>query len=135
MNFLKTNAKTRSGIISSGIIFLMIVVFAFKSIIPAGFMPIVNKDGYTQIVICSGMGEKTITIPNDKNPNSNHDSDVNKICAYQVFASAKILINPNILNIPIPVFTTANHTHDESQNPKQYIYLSYTPRGPPSFLI
>jgi hypothetical protein len=65
---------------------MMIVLLALicQFLIPAGFMPNLTGAGKTALVICSGMGEKTIFVDaagsgSDQTPASSHSGDT---CPY-----------------------------------------------------
>ncbi len=112
---------------------MMVAAFALKAIIPAGFMP-ENKNGFMEMVICSGMGEKTILVPNSETPSSEHDNDTTakEVCAYQVLASGKVLVPAPVLAFlePQPEKLFVDITDDRfiiSTNS-----LSFEARGPPS---
>lgn len=113
---------------------MITLAFALKAILPVGFMPVVNKDGFTQIVICSGIEEKTITVPSDKGPASGHHEDgkADKVCAYQVLSSGKIILFPPILAIDTPVMPHAVVEISKENPLPSNTNFSFTARGPPS---
>ncbi len=128
-----TGDKRQKTLASSCVMMMIVLAFALKSVLPAGFMPVINKDGFTQIVICSGMGEKTITVPADENPSSDHKEDqASKICAYQVLASGKILLSPPAFTLPAPVVSRSPIKLFNDQSPHTTTILSFAARGPPS---
>ena len=118
---------------SSFIIMMMVMAFVMKAIIPSGFMP-ESKNGFMEMVICSGMGEKTVLVPNSETPLSEHHNGTTakEICAYQLLSSGKM-----ILPLPIaalPEFQSSKilgYIADDS-----FIFsaksLSFEARGPPS---
>ncbi len=86
--------NTLKGIILS----LMFIGFALKAVLPVGFMPD-TKGGMVAMVVCSGMGEKTIYVPDDGNKNHAPQHEQKDYCPYQVLTQAKGLIDhaPQIL--------------------------------------
>lgn len=108
------------------------VAFVVKAFLPSGFMPVVNKDGFTQIVICSGMGEKTITVPSDDMPSQDHqNAPSDKVCAYQILASAKLLFTPPALTIPAPSILRDDFVSPDETTHVTFVTLSFDARGPP----
>lgn len=113
-------------------LFFVALAFAVKALLPAGFMPVVNKDGFTQIVICSGMGEKTITVPSDEAPSQEHqETSSDKVCAYQVLASAKPLLSPPNFVLPAPPILRDDFVSLDDTAPTTFTILSFDARGPP----
>jgi hypothetical protein len=120
--------------ISAGIFLLMVLAVFVKSMIPAGFMPDVQS-GMIKMVICSGMGEKTIYVPTEDAPDHSQQPDQsNDHCAYQNFGTAKI-----------DHAVSENRAYDFSLVSEKIIYAeqniisafyphSLSLRGPPSFV-
>jgi len=126
-------AKSHSRMASSLMLLLVVFTFTLKAVLPAGFMPVINKDGFTEIVICSGMGEKTIKIPSDESPSPDHkDDQAGKICAYQVLASGKTLLSLPAFAIPTPVLSREVVQFIVENKPTTTVTLSFDARGPPS---
>jgi hypothetical protein len=64
---------------------LVFLAFAMQSIIPAGFMPDINASAAgTKLVICSGIGEKTIYLDQDGQPVEHKEFSK---CAYSILSS------------------------------------------------
>lgn len=111
---------------------LVILAVFLKSAIPAGFMPAFDKEGFTQIVICSGMGQKTITVPSDDAPATDHQDDASgKVCAYQMLASGKTILPPPVAVIPAPIVTRVFSAIAEDVHAASAPALSFQARGPP----
>jgi hypothetical protein len=125
--------KHRRRLIFSFILVMMVVAFALKAIIPAGFMP-EAKGGFMEMVICSGMGERTVLVPNsDTLPSEHHNDTFDKeVCAYQVLASGKVLVSAPavVFHEPQPEKLSTNITDDSFIVSKHQ--LSFEARGPPS---
>jgi hypothetical protein len=112
--------------------FLVIFAMFLKSAIPAGFMPTFDKEGFTQIVICSGMGQKTITVPSDNAPATDHQDNASaKVCAYQMLASGKIILPPPVAILPAPIVTRAFSVIMEDVHAAFSTTLPFEARGPP----
>lgn len=111
-------------------IMLMVAAFLLKALIPAGFMP-GAEGGMAKLVICSGLGEKTIYVPADGQPSSDHKKSSGEHCAYQVLASLKNFVTPPQILLPLPqnVFI-ANETATQ-QVITSRIDTPFTARGPP----
>jgi hypothetical protein len=111
---------------------LVILAVLVKSAIPAGFMPSFDKSGFTQIVICSGMGQKTITVPSDDAPATDHKDNASaKVCAYQMLASGKTILPPPVAIIPAPIVTRAFAVTIEHVHAAFSTTLPFEARGPP----
>lgn len=111
----------------------MVLAFVLKAVIPAGFMP-ETKNGFMELVICSGMGEKTILVPNGETPSSEHQDDKagKDVCAYQILASGKILV-PDVTAIQsAPVREEAHSAQTDDSRLLSAHHLSFEARGPPS---
>ena len=111
---------------------LIILAVLLKSAIPAGFMPAFDKEGFTQIVICSGMGQKIITVPSDDAPSTDHQEDASgKVCAYQMLASGKTILPPPVAILPAPIITRAVSFIMEDVHAAFSTTLPFVARGPP----
>ncbi len=125
--------KNRKHLISAFILMMMVAAFALKAIIPVGFMP-EAKGGFMEMVICSGMGEKTVFVPNSDIPLSENQNDTKAkdVCAYQVLASGKILIpSPVVALLILP--SEKLSTYISNDNFVTFVnQLSFDARGPPS---
>ncbi len=129
---LKNTHKT-AGKASSLMMLVVALAVLLKSVIPAGFMPAFDKDGFTQIVICSGMGQKTILVPSDGVPATDHQDDtVAKVCAYQMLASGKTILPPLVALIPAPIVTRLFVDAIEDIDFVSAPYRSFEARGPPA---
>ncbi len=58
---------------------ILLLAFAVRCLIPAGFMPGQGQDGVFSIVICTAMGTETILVDTDNNPVSDHDDTANPL--------------------------------------------------------
>lgn len=103
--FEKTYSEIVMGIFTKGrkarpasfaMMMLMLLAFSLKAFLPNGFMPEI-KDGAVQIVICSGVGQKTISVPAGEADHGRHKSSSAEQCPYQVLTSAKLLSAPPVL--------------------------------------
>lgn len=131
---LKSKTSRNNEITALVVMSFMILALAFKAILPAGFMPVIGKDGVTEIVICSGMGEKTITVPSNGNPESGHQDQekTDQVCAFQVLASGKSLLNAPAFTLAAPVVSSVSADDIAGETFLSSINLSFTARGPPS---
>ncbi len=112
---------------------VLLLAFLVKAIIPAGFMPGATSDGYTTMVICSGMGEKTVLVPNDQNAPDEQSADhgQNDLCAYQAASSQKILIDiPPVFSVQISHEAASFDTADTSIH-HITMQRAHNPRAPP----
>ena len=69
---------------SSGILVLLLLVFAIRAMVPAGFMPDLSQNSGHLITICSGVEMKQVMVGEDGQPVQEH---VQKTCPYS-FLSA-----------------------------------------------
>lgn len=114
---------------SFAMMMLMLLAFSLKAFLPAGFMPEV-KDGVMQIVICSGMDQKVISVPSDE---ADHGSSAAEHCPYQVLTSAKLLSAPAVLFFhEARAVSVVENISEQSFSISLYAH-SVEARGPPSF--
>ncbi len=84
---------------------VIMVALVVKSLIPVGFMPALGQNGMVDIVICSGMGEKTISVASDFGDAPPHSKTENQ-CPFNILTSAKLFFSaPAILIIPMAFIT------------------------------
>lgn len=114
-----------------------------KSLFPAGFMPAYNDAGFTELVICSGMGEKTIRIPafgDSGEPGTATDpsdhggdktADGHPPCPFSLVASAKLLLPAVPAIVALPAFLRVPTDVFPIIRPKTSPLLAFTARGPP----
>ncbi len=125
------NSK-RGQVMASIMMLFLIAAVAIKAILPAGFMPVIGKDGFTQIVICSGAGEKLITVPSDDAPEDGHQGTASgDLCAFQVVTSSTPLPSASPALPSAPVFLKSGFVHVYEQTPRSNVHLSFDARGPP----
>lgn len=65
---------------------VLVLAFALQALIPAGFMPGSAMAG-TPVVICSGMGQKTVLLDGDGQPaeqQDHHGKDTHAPCPWSV---------------------------------------------------
>ncbi len=118
---------------SSLMMLAVIAAVALKALFPAGFMPAFDQDGFAQIVICSGMEQKTITVPVEKEPAPAHRDAAKELCAYQLLAAAKLLLSaPPAITLPAFAGTRIQGDRLDDAAPGRIFPVSYAPRGPPS---
>jgi hypothetical protein len=112
---------------------LVVLALLLKSAIPAGFMPAFDQEGFTQIVICSGMGQKTVTVPSNDAPATDHRGDTaSKLCAYQLLASGKTILPPFVAIVFAPIVTRASAAIADDADAASVISFSFEARGPPA---
>ena len=111
---------------------IVLVAFVAKSIVPVGFMPVFNKDGFTQIVICSGMGEKTITIPDEgTSPSKEQNHKTQDICSYGAATSAKVLLSDHFIVAYMPIILMVQTIYNHDTVLKLSTLFSFAARAPP----
>lgn len=112
----------------------MMLAFTLKAVLPAGFMP-GHKDGLMALVICSGMGEKTIFVPAEENapaPQDHRDGKAEKsVCAYQAVVSGKTLIPTPVVAFATPIAVLSHEIEADEQRPLSSLSRSFEARGPP----
>jgi hypothetical protein len=127
MQFSKTKNLQTMGVLT-----LILAGLFLKTIIPAGFMP-GFQNGFMTLVICSGMGEKTIQVPVENSGEEEHSAKPDH-CAYQIFASYKFIDVPVAVMHQTAVVTFRHLWIDESAV-HRFTRISLTARGPPSSLV
>ncbi len=109
----------------------MLAAFLLKAAIPAGYMPGAGSDGYTTLVICGAMGEKTVRVPIGDAAPSQEDHMGDKACAYHLAGMQKILLSaPPVIIVPQPTPDAPVYIFPRAVLLSENT-LSYDPRGPP----
>jgi|GEM_PF-2414405 len=131
MNFFMGQHSAK--VLSSLFLMAVLVAVVVNAVIPAGYMP-QNKRGFVELVICSGMGEKTVLVDAGDVPAGDHQdkTDTANFCAYQFLASAKIPVVPQIIILPVFHFETLAKTMFSGTFLPRIYSASITARGPPS---
>lgn len=113
---------------------LLLAAIALRALLPAGFMPSFTADGTYELVICSGMGEKTVRVSADGTPvedrGAPHSGD--GACAFQVTSLQKIV--PLVAHIFLPLPETGRYSAPEQTRAPVFAVANvpYPARGPPS---
>ncbi|MFA5593395.1 MAG: DUF2946 family protein [Micavibrio sp.] len=124
------HTRKSSGLPSSLTVILLVLAFTLQSLIPAGFMP-GTGGGFTKLVICSGMGEKTVFIPTDEGNPAEQDG-AGSACAYQFAAAHKLLAAPPLASLSVPPLErTGKITSHASFTAFQTVH-AFAARGPPA---
>ncbi len=132
MSFCNSKAFQRNKIAAFMVLAIMLLAFGFKAVIPAGFMP-ENKNGFIELVICSGMDMKTVLVPSDDAPPSDHkEQQSDKICAFQTFASGKAIVPAPVAFLPYPLLEQVSAAIADNDVSPLSVNLSFEARGPPS---
>ncbi len=115
----------------------LVVLFALRCIIPAGYMPVFDakKQGFN-IVICTSYGAKEITVDETGQPveNTNHDdAGVSKTCPFALnTVTLASFETPDVGGIPVlysRIVFFDNKSHPALATP----YKTAPPRAPPLF--
>lgn len=124
----------KQGRAASLILLLLLAAFMGRAWMPAGFMPSMAADGSYELVICSGMGEKTIRVSSDGMPVKNQGAPQSGdgTCAFQLTSLQKII--PLIAFIILPLPETDQHYAAErmSVSASGIESFPYPARGPPA---
>lgn len=108
---------------------VMVAALLVMALIPAGFMPSFGADGKVAIVICSGMGEKTVFVDADDAPAGTHQDT--EACPYFLAQSPTTMDAP-VLFIDTPIYhIVSTFSHDDAFVGGVRI-LSPPARGPPA---
>lgn len=113
---------------------LVLLGLLFQALIPAGFMPAFGHGGKVALVICSGLGEKTIFVDADDYGSADHDDD-NSACPY-FLAQASVTVEgvPAMADLPQPV--SSHIILASSALLDDQPYLPAPPaRGPPAAIL
>ena len=102
-----------------------------QSLIPAGFMPGEGGRAGSFITICSGMGEKTVYVPDEHAPD--HQAAQNA-CAYSFLIAAAQPLPP-----VVPVFVATSLVEAFAPDASRLASFSlldpaHPPTGPPAYL-
>jgi hypothetical protein len=119
------------------VIATILSAFFLNALIPSGFMPVFKDDGTTQIVICSGMGEQTISVPTDDTDHNNQNNDKAKdnLCAYQSLASAKTLVTqPSFHHAILDIQPVVHPVVTQQIETQTHLYV-FSARAPPRSLV
>lgn len=109
----------------------VILCLLIKAVLPAGFMPAQSKDGWIELVICSGMGERTISVPLEGSDKTDPQKPSQTPCAFQFVATGKS-ITPVFETLSVAFTTTYIAREDEDQTPPYTVFaFLFEARGPP----
>ncbi len=121
----------RRGFPAICLLALLLLAFTVKTAIPVGFMPGQGEGGMMALVICSGMGEKTILVPADSAPSPGKENASSDPCAYHLAAMQKNTVSaPPVLPLPAsqPIDAAPAAPAANLSTP---VLLAAAPRGPP----
>ena len=125
---------------SSPLLFLTILVFFVKALLPYGYMPSFSSDGKMEIVICTLQGQKTISVDKSDalNPESHHQdehySNSAMTCPYSIVSMPEYLADHNnvIVSIHYQNIAFAVLHYVDVISSFNSLYLS---RGPPTHIL
>lgn len=111
---------------------LVLAAFVLSALIPAGFMPEFSKEGGSyELVICSGMGTKTITVQSE--PVDGHKAGSKfSVCDYKSFASTQSVEPTPPVYLPAPVIELGQASFPPEQVLSQILFAGLSARGPPA---
>lgn len=122
----------KRGFLATCLLALLLLAFSAKALIPAGFMLGQGAGGMTALVICSGMGEKTILVPADPASSQHKESASSDPCAYHLAAMQKNIASaPPVLPLP-SLQGIDNPPAAPASNLSTPVILAAAPRGPPA---
>lgn len=133
-----SNARVETcRLVLAGFVLLNVLIL---SLMPAGFMPEFNADGKVAIVICSGLGEKTIYVDADAAPDHPHDNPSHddqsapNTCAYYL-AQGYALTTPGVGLAGPVAFEITNFAAMRDHNAEILRASRPAVRGPPAFML
>lgn len=106
---------------------LVAVALLVLTLIPAGFMPAFDADGKVAIVICSGMGEKTVLVDSDEAPGRDHSAQA---CPY-FLAQSPVAIDAGAPVLTPPSYELVAFIPPAAPQPEDLLILVPPARGPP----
>lgn len=116
---------------SSGILALLLLIFAIRAMVPAGFMPDMAQGSGHLITICSGVEMKEIMVDENGQPAPKHEAP----CPYSFLSAAIAGVDFSGLEtvwfraeFSDPVFAK-NETHHDLYHAGQFVLI----HAPPSF--
>jgi hypothetical protein len=115
----------------------LVVLFALRCIIPAGYMPVFDdkKQGFN-IVICTSYGAKEITVDETGQPVENTDHDdaqVSKTCPFALnTVTLASLDTPDVGGIPV-LYSRVVFFDNKPHPALVTLYKTAPPRAPPLF--
>lgn len=129
---LKMQNNRKPDLYTTCLMLFVLAAFAIKSVLPAGFMPETGK-GFTTLVICSGLGVKTISVPtDDAAPSGSHKKGSSQICAFGAVTTAQTLISLPPLSFVSLAYIAAPLAQATSNIEIYNSPFSLSARGPPS---
>ena len=114
---------------------LMLLAMILAALVPTGFMPSFGNGGKVAIVICSGMGSKTIMVDAaDYAPAADHQQDDTDQSACPYFlAQVPVTTDHGVLPAPAPWPVTSVSFLPAHDAPREFLTLPAPPaRGPPA---
>lgn len=100
----------RTGSWSAWIVHVLLLAFALRALVPAGYMPDFGalSKGVYKVVICTSAGSKSITVDADGHSvPDNSGAHGDQPCAFSGLA-AKALPNPQSIAIALPLLREAD---------------------------
>lgn len=123
--------RKKSSFLTAAFLLLTLFAVIVKSFIPAGFMP-ESGTGFTKLVICSGLGEKTILVPTEDENYPSHEKQ-NDICAYQILTAQKAAGAPDAIIVGLaPHIAKIDYLLATAGASPPPLPASFSARGPPS---
>ena len=124
-NPLRTEISRR---FAAGVMMAALLVLA---LVPMGFMPSFGAGGKVAIVICSGIGEKTVLVDADEAPG---DHDASSSCPY-FLAQSPVPMDAALPVLAAPVYEQAVFVIASDIAPSDIRILSPPARGPPAVTL
>ncbi|MEQ1711265.1 MAG: DUF2946 family protein [Hyphomicrobium sp.] len=126
--------KSRGGSVRQWAARVLVVLFALRALVPAGFMPdfAAARDGGVRLVICTAQGLATITIPGDGEghaPNRNGPQDN---CPFGMMPVASNAPAPLVVTVAIALGAVETSFPDAAHPVPRRIGPALGSRGPPT---
>lgn len=116
---------------TSFVTMLVLAGFVVSSLVPLGFMPEFSPEGGSyELVICSGMGTKVITVQDDNS--EPHKEKTSFACEYKSFVSTQSVEPVPLAYLPAPVIELGQASFVQEQVSSQTLHSPLSARGPPT---
>lgn len=112
--------------------FLIVLALLTKSLVPAGYMPAAGTDGFVDIVICTGAGEKTVSLPLSSVPDASQKHADTKGCAYQFLATVITLLPASEFLLQQMPLSASASDFVNLHIPPRIVAQSFEARAPPA---
>lgn len=110
---------------------VLLAAFLFRALVPVGFMPEIGKSGAMQLVVCSGVTHKTVTVDPAGSVPAPQKAVSEMPCGFAVGTAGVEPAQLATVSAPLSVFLATQPAAPQPSAP-QWQALSHASRAPPA---